>query len=368
MVEQNLAVEPDQSGARALRIWDEGVTWRDLEPRRGDISWAKFDRVVANAQASKVQDVMYVFGSTPRWAAAKTTPNEIYGPGSASHPKNDEDFLNYVRQVVNRYKGRITSYQVWNEADIPDFYSGRPEQLAVLTAKTYRLIKSIDPSAQVAAAGLIPRPGRFGPGTFEDRYFTTLKSAGWPVDAYVFSIYPEGADPSLRGTYLAIAQQALQRLQSPAKPIWESELNYSSPNMRPFPIATQRRLVARSYIDSMGLGIERSYWYSWKSQLPQLGVRLTTPGGSATAAAQAYRTIVGWMAGKTWFGCSTTARVTRCELGPAKSTILYRSTGSIAQVAPVGSRQLCSLDGGCRSINAGTSFSVSTEPVLLRGG
>ncbi len=370
MVEQGLPAAPDRSGAQALRIWDDGVTWRELQPRRGTPNWTSLDAAVANARTTGVKDLLYVLGSTPLWAAVKAKKGEIYGPGSASHPRNDSDYLDFVGQVARRYRGKITSYQVWNEADLPDFYHGDPGQLAALTTKTYRLIKSIDPTAQVAAAGMVPRPGRFVPGSFEDRYLAGLAAAGWPVDAFAFSLYPERPDPGLRGQYLSIARQALQRVGAPAKQIWESEVNYGAPAMQTFSDSIQRSLVAVSYIDSMQLGVSRSYWYSWRTQLPQLGIRMTTAGGSSTAGAQAFRVIKSWMAGKSWRGCSTAGGATRCELGsgPSTATISYRAAGTSTATAPAGARERCSLDGRCRSIKAGAAYTVGVEPVLLRFG
>lgn len=370
MVEQGLPAAPDRSGAQALRIWDDGVTWRQLQPSRGTPNWGPLDAAVSNARATGVKDLLYVLGSTPLWAAAKSRKGEIYGPGSASHPRNDSDYLDFAGQVARRYRGKITSYQVWNEADLPDFYNGDPGQLAALTTKTYRLIKSIDPTAQVAAAGMVPRQGRFAPGSFEDRYLAGLAAAGWPVDAFAFSLYPERPDPSLRGQYLSIAQQALQRVGAPAKQIWESEVNYGSPQMQTFSDTAQRRLVAVSYLDSMQLGVSRSYWYSWRTQLPQLGVRMTTPSGSSTAGARAYRVIMDWMAGKSWHGCSTASGVTRCDLGsgPSTAAISYRAAGTSTLTAPAGARERCSLDGHCRSIKAGAAYTVGAEPVLIRLG
>ncbi len=245
---------------------------------------------------------------------AASSGGGAYGLASTSFPARQSYYLDYVRQVVQRYKGRINSYQIWNEANLPDFYTGSPEALGNLTAKTYKLIKRIDRSAMVAAAGLVPRPGRFVPGSFEYRYLNTLRKLRWPTDAFVISMYPESQNPRLRLTYSNIMRKTLQKLKAPSKQLWESEANYASSDLRPFPDATQMRLVARTYIDSMTYGFARVYWYSWTQAWPLLGIRMTTRAGSPTPAATAYSTVASWMSGKRWRGCNTKAGVTRCAM------------------------------------------------------
>lgn len=358
-----------RTGAKSLRLWDVGVTWRQLQPTNGPVNWAPLDAIVDRARANGYRDILYVFGSTPRWAASRTSPAEVYGPGSSSYPANDAYYLDYARQVAQRYKGRIKSYQIWNEADLPDFYSGSPEALGNLTAKTYKLIKSIDRGAKVAAAGLVPRPGRFAKGTFEYRYLNTLRKHRWPTDAFVISMYPERQQTKLRLTYSNIARQALRKLKAPSKQLWESEANFASSNGRPFSNSAQIRLVARTYIDSMTYGFSRVYWYSWTQQWTVLGIRLTGPDQvTPTPAATAYSTITNWMSGRSWQGCKTKGGVTRCGMkGGGSAAIMFTNSGSRSVAAPKGTKAICKISNNCTTLKAKKRFKVTSTPVLLKG-
>ena len=60
-----------------------------------------------------------------------------------------EDYVDFVREVANRHKGRITAYQIWNEANTRSFYEGDWTALAKLTRRAHDAIKLMDPSAQV---------------------------------------------------------------------------------------------------------------------------------------------------------------------------------------------------------------------------
>lgn len=354
------------TGANAVRLWDTHVTWRELQPVRGPINWSPLDAAIANASASGMNDIQYVFGSTPQWAAESLkNRGEVRGPGSASHPKNDADYLEFVRKVVERYRGKINSYQVWNEADLPDFYAGSAEQLAELTARTYTLIKRLDPAAQVAAAGLVPRDGRFTPGSFEDKYLIGLKDRGWPIDAFEISMYPVKQDISLKAQYVALVKAALTRNEAPPKQLWESEANLFSESGELFPTQTQKNLLARTYISSQELGISRTYWYSWAEQLPYFGIHLTTPAGVPTPAAAAYRTIEKWMSGKNWKGCEDQQGVQVCGVGSGNSWIFFRDSGASKITAPKEATQLCTLNGQCRPLRSGAMLAANSEPKLM---
>lgn len=364
----SIAGAPINTGATTLRLWDAGVSWRELQPNPGAINWAPLDAAVANAQASGVSNILYVLGSTPKWAASGTAAGEVRGPGSASYPSNDAYYLDYAQQVAERYRGRINSFQVWNEADLKDFYSGTPEQLASLTQKVYKVIKAASPTASVGAAGLVPRPGRFGKNSFEDRYFRGLKKAGWPINAFVFSIYPVGPFPDQRGRYLGIARQAMRRNHAPKREIWESEANYVSKS-GPFSAAVARRLVARTYIDSMSLGISRVYWFAWEQQLSYFGIMMTTPAGVPTEAAVAYQTVKGWLNGKRLSSCKNQGGVVRCRTsGGTSATIMYAKKGSKSVKAPNGTKSVCYLTGSCKAVAAGVPIRVDAEPIQVVGG
>ena len=365
---------PD-TGASAIRLWDEGVTWKDIEPQKNQYNFSGLDRVVSNAEKTGAADITYVLGMTPRWASIEQPlPPPIPGLGQTGtnpgtlHPDADQTYLDYVSTVVHRYRGRINSYQIWNEAELPDFYRGSPIAMANLTKKTYDLIKSIDQSIKVAGAGSVPRPGRFEVGRFAYEYLNRLRELGWPVDAHVVSIYPENADPNLRISYMHLATEAYKALGASNIPVWESEMNYAAVQHKPrLGDYLDQALVARAYIDAQNIGISRSFWYSWAGHWRGSAIYMTTNGGAPTRAAIAYRTVKGWMAGRIWHGCAVSENVTRCSLDAGTRLIYYRDSGQSSATAPTGTSNICNLDGNCSALTAGQNFQVGPAPVLLKG-
>ena len=58
-----------------------------------------------------------------------------------------------VATVVTRYKADVHYWEVWNEADLPEFWNGTAAQYAALLAVTSSTIKEIDPTATVVLGG-----------------------------------------------------------------------------------------------------------------------------------------------------------------------------------------------------------------------
>ena len=103
----------------AIRLWDTGITWRNVEKSNNSYDWSKFDAAVRNAEALGATEILYTLGMTPRWAAANPdSKGALYGSGLQQPPEVQAYYLDYLRAVATRYKGRITAYQVWNEANL----------------------------------------------------------------------------------------------------------------------------------------------------------------------------------------------------------------------------------------------------------
>jgi hypothetical protein len=49
----------------AVRLWDIGARWDQVESKRGKFNWWALDRAVENAEASGAKEILYVLGSTP---------------------------------------------------------------------------------------------------------------------------------------------------------------------------------------------------------------------------------------------------------------------------------------------------------------
>ncbi len=353
----------------ALRLWDTRTTWAHLQPARGVFDWARLDGYVARARAQRVP-VLLVLGSTPAWAATQpTAPGAGWlARGSSSPPRSDADWVAYVDAVVARYRGRIAAYQIWNEAQSPQFWKGTPGGLAHLTQLAAARVAALDPAATVVATPLQPRQS--GWQAWSAAYLSALAARGWPVDVFaVHSYQPDAlATPDGRFDLLRQAQSVLRAAGAPRRPLWDTEVNYSSPAFAAHPVRGQAAAdwTARTYLDSIRLGVARTYWYAWDDPIDVLGVTMS-PGGPSQ---RAFTTLQEWLAGSTFRGCvsPTPARgavVTACTFttGARRFLVVWAAAGGSAPV-PVPATSICGLLSGCRPVDRRTS--ITTSPVLLR--
>jgi hypothetical protein len=357
----------------AIRLWDAGVTWREVEVADNTYDWTRLDAAVANARALGASEIMYTLGSTPRWAASDPNSKRgLYGPGSNSHPKYDSYYLDFLRAVATRYRGQITSYQVWNEANLRDFYLGSTRQMAKLTKAARKVLKSADPRAKLVAASTTVRST--GPvGKWGKAYGKAMKKVKWPVDAVSAHYYPPATSgPGTRVSYMKKMKKYFKKWGAKSKPIWDTEMNYGDrrPYMstkRTYTGTTAAAFVARTFIDSMRYRVSRVFWYGWDIHV--LGTDMVSPANSAqiTEGGRAFLEVQDWMVGAKWYGCKTKRKITTCTIKPrggAKDYIRFTTSKSKKFKVPA-STTMHSLDGTTTPVAKGTKVRITTSPVLF---
>jgi GH35 family endo-1,4-beta-xylanase len=353
---------------KSVRLWDAGVRWDEINPQKGQYNWAPLDRAVSAAEAAGATEILYVLGSTPSWAASTFSDVDLYGPGTASYPKKSKYYLRFTKKVVKRYKGRITSYQIWNEANTRSFYNGGKYdgwiKLAKLTKKASKTIRSIDRKADIVAASSTVIPvASFQTESFFYRYLRELKKRNVKFDAVSVHLYPVNPKqgPDARVASISAVRRVMKRVGL-NKPLWDTEVNYGDRRdparqvvPKPKKAATY---VSRTYLDSARYNIERTFWYGWDINV--LGISLSNPDGSPTRAGQAYLNTRDWLLAGSWKGCKTKGKVTTCKVG--KTKILYASKKKTVK-RPSGVTQVCKLTGKCSA--AGSKIKVGSAPIRL---
>ncbi|MHB1212584.1 MAG: hypothetical protein ACYC0W_10020 [Candidatus Nanopelagicales bacterium] len=350
----------------SLRLWDAGTNWSQVEAVKGVYDWVALDTALKTAERNGIDDVLLVLGGTPTWNASRVRPGDYPVPGAASAPRSLAAWDAFVSAVVKRYAGRITAYQVWNEASLAMFWNGTPEKLALMTQRAADIIRAADPKAIVVAASTTVRlPGAFD--RFFPRYLAALAGLGWPVDVLAAHLYPASkGTPDERAAFVAQVRQALVSAGAPDLPVWDTELNYGLAGPGPTnPRQAIRRGQARDWVvqtslDSLHLGIARTYWYIWTPEpYALLGMQLTNDSGAVSGL----RIVDQWTVGSTWRGCVDDGSAVACSLerkGVA-SVIAWATDESAAYTPPAGLSQACTTDNACTDV-AG-AYALGETPV-----
>ena len=358
----------------ALRLWDNGTAWSQIELAKGEFKWDNLDGALANAESKGMTDVLMVLGTTPEWAVkkgdVKKGQDHYPQPGAASAPANLTDWDDWVTAVVTRYKGRISSYEIWNEANLKNFYDGTPEELAEMTARAYTIIKAGDPEALVVSASPALRlSARFD--VFYPKYLAALAKANWPVDVLSLHAYPSGeGNPQIRGQLIETFKSTVVEAGAPADiPIWDTELNYGLAGPGDIPKTditgpAAAGWIVRTYIDNLRFGIERAYWYIWTQKpYPLLGIQ-AYPGSDGE---QGFFAIDNWVVGSQFEGCTDAAGAVTCNFtrDGQKSIVAWAETGDAAYTAPAGSQLVCDPLANCQEVLEGASITLTEVPVRI---
>lgn len=150
--------------------------WEDIEqPGKGQYwdykfnksTWEKYDRIVDLAREYGLEIVARI-DAPPPWSR-----HDGRARGNFAPPDNYDDYGDFVATVIERYRGKIRFYQLWNE---PNIYPEWGEQ-DVNAADYVRLLKigytrakATDPNVVVIGAGLaqtVEEGGR----NLNDRFF-----------------------------------------------------------------------------------------------------------------------------------------------------------------------------------------------------
>jgi hypothetical protein len=135
-----------RSGINLLRI---SFGWDGIEEEKDKYNWRFWDDYVRMAVDEYGITLIPYICYTPSWNSTGDTTNFW------NHtPKDYEQFGEFVTDLVNRYKDRIKSWELWNEPDIKAYWSGTAEELAKLVKIGSAAVRKADPSAIVICPGL----------------------------------------------------------------------------------------------------------------------------------------------------------------------------------------------------------------------
>ncbi len=361
MVVKQAGVKPAvQTGAR--RLWDSGVNWAALEPTPGTFVWTLLDAEVAQAQADGVE-LTLTLGMTPAWASSQPEAPSSYGTGATAMPARLADWDMYVAAVASRYQGRIHAYEVWNAPENAAYFSDSPGQMgndmAALAEHAAAAVHSADPTAVVVSPAFSPR----GLSAF------LVAGGGASVDVIGCSLNGGGTGgstaPESMATTLPALRAALAGTAADGKPLWNEQASWVlGPGETD--AGTQASYTARALLLNAGLGVARLQWYAWDESDPG-ALLLENAQGQPTAAAVAYNTVEGWLAGSQLNGCAATANsLWTCQLvrGGSPAWVVWSSAGAISASA-LGASTVTDVNGNVSAVATTGLVSVGPSPLLL---
>ena len=365
-----------QGPVGSVRMWDNQVSWREVEVAPGVFDWTRIDAQMAKARAHGAS-VLLVLGQTPVFHSTRPTAPGSYGPGASAMP-TQAAWVRYVQETARRNLtvwGHVASFQVWNEANVIGYWTGTVQQMATLTAWTRSALRAVDPKARLVAPALVTRLS--SQQAWIKAYYSqkvATKNVSAYVDALSFQLYPMATGAPEASMALLASVRKILALYKVVKPIWNTEVNYGmvggvgAPPASP--ISTERQVgnVMRTFVLNAGNRVGRVYWYSWDllgtTNTPMVDADRIT----LTPAGQAFSTTRGWLLGARPVGCVRARTNTwTCTFTTATQVrrIVWNPSRSTSVTAPVRPRSVTSWGAPVRTARAGTKVRVGIVPVMI---
>jgi hypothetical protein len=222
-------------GAQSVRV---EFPWALIQPQRGRFDWKRADAIVRTARRQHLA-LQPVLVYSPSWAAP-----------TASSPPSAAAFSRFAHALARRYRGRIRTYELWNEPDLQRYWSGTTEQYVQrILIPGHRAIRSADRNARV----LLGAPSKADRDWLEGIY---RYGGGSSFEIAAFHDYAPG--PAVFDDARVVASVLAEHGQA-GKPIWLGEYGYpdsdpSSPHQIP---------LIEQVLTSPG-PIAMAQWYSFR--------------------------------------------------------------------------------------------------------
>ncbi len=126
--------------------------WAKCEQVKGTYDFAWLDEIVDGLLAQGVRPWMSLSYGNPIYQADKGLGSKIF-----TDKPTMEAWCRYVNAVVERYKGKIAMWEVWNEPNLGK-NAKYPEAYATLLINTAKIIRGVDPNAKIIGFALSRMP------------------------------------------------------------------------------------------------------------------------------------------------------------------------------------------------------------------
>ena len=258
------------------RLTDVGVgllrsdfLWHRIEKVKGTFSFAEYDARVAAASAAGVAHLGLLAYGNP-WATSLTTSDYHYPPDDPA------DFGRYVKATVSHYKGKLDTYEVWNEPNAGWRFwksnpKGDPKVYGALLKAAYTAAKQADPKATVLFGGPFFHeqmiPGHLGFLADVYKHHPDLGRYYDGMALHPYALYPPGIAPEKIDAWEIPVDVMLGRVRDlmakhgdGSKPIYVTEAGW--PVWKKVSEKQQGEYLVRSFLMLAAAGARAYCWYT----------------------------------------------------------------------------------------------------------
>jgi hypothetical protein len=263
--------------------------WPSIQPSKHDFDWGATDRFVGSLAVYHVRVLPFLNGS-PSWVANDPRKPPLKSKKAKRHWKK------FVKACIKRYgrhgsfwrtypqipKVPITTLQIWNEQNNPNYFAPRPKPKAY--AKLVRLsrkaARSKDKHAKIVLGGMFGKPevkhSMTAPRFLEKFY----KAKGAKRSFNAVAVHPYAPTLHDLKSQMTKLHKVIKRRHDNAK-MWITEMGWgSAPPSKKWPLLKgvegQAKMLKKSYHllfrNRKRWHLKRVYWFLWRDAAPDAPV------------------------------------------------------------------------------------------------
>lgn len=126
--------------------------WAKCEKEKGIYDFTWLDDMVDNLLQRDVTPWFNVGYGNPIYMKDAPNPTAVGCVPTLYDEETLNAWINYVKELAKRYKGKVKDYEIWNEPNLAHFWhpgAGNGKEYANLVKVTGRAIKEADPDARI---------------------------------------------------------------------------------------------------------------------------------------------------------------------------------------------------------------------------
>jgi hypothetical protein len=267
------------------------LAWSTVEAEKGTYDWSIDDATMAELARNGIEPIANATGTPAGYAPQATDP-------PTSSPEAFDAWAKFLRAAASRYgpggtfwttfaatdpevePQPLRIWEIWNEPNTSLFWTPKPDPDAYvgLFKRSARVIKEVDPDAEIMVGGMFATPqsdGAIESFDFLDRVYS---HPGMADEIDLVGVHPYGPDVASVTDQLDRTRETIDEGDDDAG-MWVTELGWGSDPEVPNDLAKspdeQAELLSESlgqmYDERESLGLRGVIWFTWRDQLEKVG-------------------------------------------------------------------------------------------------
>ena len=204
-------------------VWQRrACRWSSLETEPGKWDFSGWDNYVESSKNAG-KKILAILGFDAPWIYEKETSRRKITARELPL------YLNYVKTVVSRYRGKIDAYEIWNEPNMMSWY-GSDEEFITMTRMAIHTIRSIDPDVKILAGSFWRKP---------EAFIRKMLRAGVFAEADGLSFHPYALNPK-RTVEISDSLMKVLAEENFSGEVWVTEVGYPTKGWYPTRVSDKK--------------------------------------------------------------------------------------------------------------------------------